>query len=100
MLIIDSIQAGIRATGCLSLVDYPGFEDCEAPDMETWSKALNGGQYPLSVVGLSKRAAATYARGVYGNTMTTNPGRSVWLAQCSTVSMVSCAPTSARWAHG
>ncbi len=73
MLIIDSIQAGIRATGCLSLVDYPGFEDCEAPDMETWSKALNGGQYPLSVVGLSKRAAATYARGVYGNTMTTNP---------------------------
>jgi acetylornithine/succinyldiaminopimelate/putrescine aminotransferase len=73
MLLIDSIQAGLRATGCLSIVDYPGFEDAEAPDLETWSKALNGGQYPLSVVGLSGRAAATYARGVYGNTMTTNP---------------------------
>jgi acetylornithine/succinyldiaminopimelate/putrescine aminotransferase len=72
-LVVDSIQAGLRATGCLSLVDYPGFEDCEPPDMESWSKALNGGQYPLSVLGLSERAASVYERGVYGNTMTTNP---------------------------
>lgn len=73
LLVVDSIQAGLRATGTLSIVDYPGFEDCEAPDMETWSKALNGGQYPLSVLGLTKRAAAIYKRGVYGNTMTGNP---------------------------
>jgi acetylornithine/succinyldiaminopimelate/putrescine aminotransferase len=41
--------------------------------METWSKALNAGQYPLSVVGLSERAAELYVVGIYGNTMTTNP---------------------------
>ena len=41
--------------------------------METWSKALNAGQYPLSVVGLSDRAAELYVVGIYGNTMTTNP---------------------------
>lgn len=73
LLLVDSIQAGLRATGCLSIVDYPGFEDCEPPDMETWSKALNAGQYPLSVLGLSARAAALYVTGIYGNTMTTNP---------------------------
>ena len=48
-LLIDSIQAGLRGQGCLSIVDYPGFEDCEVPDFETWSKALNAGQYPLSI---------------------------------------------------
>lgn len=73
LFLIDSIQAGLRAHGCLSIVDYPGFTDAEAPDMETWSKALNGAQYPLSVVGLTAEAAAIYQRGVYGNTMTTNP---------------------------
>ncbi len=73
MLLVDSIQAGIRGTGFLSIVDYPGFEDCEVPDLETWSKALNAGQYPLSVLGMSQRAADAYVRGVYGNTMTTNP---------------------------
>ncbi len=73
MLIVDSIQAGLRGQGCLSIVDYDGFEDCEVPDMETWSKALNAGQYPLSVVGLSERAAGLYVVGIYGNTMTTNP---------------------------
>lgn len=73
LLVADSIQAGLRGTGFLSIVDYPGFEDCEAPDLESWSKALNGGQYPLSVLGLSERGANLYVRGVYGNTMTTNP---------------------------
>ena len=73
LLLVDSIQAGIRATGALSVVDYPGFEDCEAPDMETYSKALNAGQYPLSVLALNERAAALYVKGIYGNTMTTNP---------------------------
>ena len=73
MLLIDSIQAGIRGQGCLSIIDYDGFQDCEAPDMETWSKALNAGQYPLSVLGLNSRAAELYVVGIYGNTMTTNP---------------------------
>ncbi len=71
--VVDSIQAGLRAHGLLSVVDYPGFETLDEPDMESYSKALNAGQYPLSVLALSKRAAATYQRGLYGNTMTTNP---------------------------
>ena len=73
MLIVDSIQAGIRGQGTLSVVDYEGFQDAEAPDLETWSKALNAGQYPLSVLGLNERAAELYVVGIYGNTMTTNP---------------------------
>ncbi len=73
LLIVDSIQAALRAQGCLSIVDYPGFEGSEAPDMETYSKALNAGQFPLSVVALTHAAADTYVTGVYGNTMTTNP---------------------------
>jgi acetylornithine/succinyldiaminopimelate/putrescine aminotransferase len=73
LLLVDSIQAGLRAQGVLSIVDYPGFQDLEAPDLETWSKALNAGQYPLSVLGMNRRAAGIYRKGVYGNTMTTNP---------------------------
>jgi acetylornithine/succinyldiaminopimelate/putrescine aminotransferase len=73
MLLVDSIQAGIRGTGYLSIVDYPGFQDLEAPDLETYSKALNAGQYPMSVLALSPRAAGLYVRGTYGNTMTANP---------------------------
>jgi len=73
MLVIDSIQAGLRAHGVLSIVDYPGFREYDAPDMESYSKALNAGQYPLSVLALSEQAAATYRQGLYGNTMTTNP---------------------------
>ena len=41
--------------------------------METYSKALNGGQYPLSVLALREETAKIYLRGVYGNTMTSNP---------------------------
>lgn len=73
LLLVDSIQAGLRATGSLSIVDYPGFEGQEAPDMETYSKALNAGQYPLSVLAVNERAAGIYKRGTYGNTMTANP---------------------------
>jgi acetylornithine/succinyldiaminopimelate/putrescine aminotransferase len=72
LLIVDSIQAAIRAQGCLSIIDYPGFEDCSPPDCETYSKALNAGQYPLSVVALTAEVADIYAPGVYGNTMTTS----------------------------
>ena len=73
MLVIDSIQAGLRAHGVLSVVDYPGFEELEGPDMEAYSKALNGGQFPVSVLALSEKAASIYRTGLYGNTMTSNP---------------------------
>ncbi|MDO8803554.1 MAG: aminotransferase class III-fold pyridoxal phosphate-dependent enzyme [Elusimicrobiota bacterium] len=73
LLLVDSIQAALRAQGCLSIVDYQGFENCVPPDMETFSKALNAGQYPLSVIALSGAVAARYVTGLYGNTMTGNP---------------------------
>jgi len=73
MFVVDSIQAGLRAHGVLSIVDYPGFQKLDEPDMESYSKALNAGQFPLSVLALSSKAAGTYKRGLYGNTMTTNP---------------------------
>jgi acetylornithine/succinyldiaminopimelate/putrescine aminotransferase len=73
LFLVDSIQAGLRAQGVLSIVDYPGFEGQEAPDMETYSKALNAAQYPLSVLAVTERAGALYRKGTYGNTMTTNP---------------------------
>ena len=73
MFVVDSIQAGLRAHGVLSVVDYPGFENIDAPDMESYSKALNAGQYPLSVLALSEASASAYRRGLYGNTMTSNP---------------------------
>ncbi len=73
LLLVDSIQAGIRAQGCLSIMDYPGFEELDAPDMETYSKAINAGQYPLSVLAMRGPVANMYVRGVYGNTMTANP---------------------------
>lgn len=73
LLLVDSIQAGLRAQGCLSIVDYEGFRDLPEPDMETYSKALNAGQYPLSVLAMNDRAASLYRKGVYGNTMTSAP---------------------------
>jgi acetylornithine/succinyldiaminopimelate/putrescine aminotransferase len=73
LFLVDSIQAGLRAHGVLSIVDYPGFEKLDPPDMETYSKALNAGQYPLSVLAVGERAASLYKKGIYGNTMTANP---------------------------
>lgn len=73
LFVVDSIQAALRAQGCLSIVDYPGFADCEPPDLETYSKALNAGQFPLSVLAMTQPTADLYVKGVYGNTMTTNP---------------------------
>ncbi|RPE81284.1 aminotransferase class III-fold pyridoxal phosphate-dependent enzyme [Vulcaniibacterium tengchongense] len=86
LLLVDSIQAGLRAHGVLSIVDYPGFERVDAPDMETYSKALNAGQYPLSVLAVSAGAAALYKKGLYGNTMTSNP-RALDVA-CAVLEMV------------
>jgi len=73
LMMVDSIQAGLRAHGVLSICDYPGFEDAEPPDMEAYSKSLNAGQYPLSVLALDEEMASLYRKGIYGNTMTTNP---------------------------
>ncbi len=73
LLLVDSIQAGLRAHGVLSIVDYPGFEAVTPPDMETYSKAINGAQYPLSVLAVTAATAALYRIGTYGNTMTGNP---------------------------
>ncbi len=73
LLLVDSIQAGLRAQGVLSITDYPGFQDLDPPDFETYSKAVNAGQYPLSILALTESTAKLYVRGVYGNTKTTNP---------------------------
>lgn len=73
LLLVDSIQAGLRARGVLSIVDYPGFENLDAPDMESYSKALNAGQYPLSVLAMNSSTTALYRKGLYGNTMSANP---------------------------
>jgi acetylornithine/succinyldiaminopimelate/putrescine aminotransferase len=72
-LIVDSVQAGLRAQGVLSIVDYPGFQDLDAPDMEMYSKAVNAGQFPVSVLAVSKQISDLYLPGIYGNTMTANP---------------------------
>ncbi|OOS24489.1 aminotransferase class III-fold pyridoxal phosphate-dependent enzyme [Moraxella pluranimalium] len=73
LLLIDSIQAGLRTTGYLSIVDSPEFEGIEPPDFETYSKAINAGQFPLSILAMTDYASGEYQRGLYGNTMTTNP---------------------------
>lgn len=73
VLVMDSIQAGMRATGTLSFLDSPGFEKVKPCDMEIYSKAINGGQFPLSVLALGERMHGIYEKGTYGNTMTGNP---------------------------
>ena len=72
-LIVDSVQAGLRATGYLSCVDYPDLRDEAPPEMEVFSKALGAGQYPLSVLACTPDVAARTPTGIYGNTMTGNP---------------------------
>lgn len=73
LLLVDSIQAGFRCYGDLSIVDYPNFENLDPPDMESFSKTINGGQFPLSVLGLSEDVSNKFKKGLYGNTMTANP---------------------------
>lgn len=87
MFLVDSIQAGMRTQGVLSIVDYPGFEKLDAPDMESYSKALNAGQYPLSVLAVNNKAAELYRKGIYGNTMSSNP-RALDVG-CATLSLLS-----------
>ena len=73
ILVVDSIQAGLRTHGVLSVVDYPGFGALDPPDIEAFSKALNAGQYPLSVLAVSDEVVESCPYGIYGNTMTANP---------------------------
>ena len=72
-LIIDSVQAGFRGTGFLSATDYFHLRREEPPDMEIFSKAINGGQYPLSVLATTSEIYNQFQPGIYGNTMTANP---------------------------
>lgn len=72
-LIIDSVQAGLRTTGYLSVVDYPNLKDEEAPDMEIFSKAVSSGHFPLSVLAVNEKINNNFKTGIYGNTMTGNP---------------------------
>lgn len=72
-LIIDSVQAGFRGTGFLSATDYFHLRREEPPDIEIFSKAINGGQYPLSVLAATPDIYLQFKSGIYGNTMTGNP---------------------------
>ena len=72
-LIIDSVQAGLRTYGYLSVVDYPHLKELEAPDMEIFSKAISSGHFPLSVLAVNKKINENFKTGIYGNTMTGNP---------------------------
>jgi acetylornithine/succinyldiaminopimelate/putrescine aminotransferase len=73
LILVDSIQAGFRTQGVLSVTDYPEFNKLNPPDMESYSKAINGGQFPVSILALNDNTAKLYKTGVYGNTMTANP---------------------------
>ena len=81
LLLVDSIQSGWRCTGELSITKYPGFEDVVPPDMETFSKAINGGQFPFSILALNTQLANNFVKGLYGNTMTGNP-RALHIGLC------------------
>jgi len=72
-LIIDSVQSALRTRGYLSIVDYPGFENLESPDMEIFSKAISSGQFPISVLAVTPDISEIFKTGIYGNTMTCNP---------------------------
>lgn len=73
LLVIDSVQAGIRGHGVLSVVDYPEFRELPPPDIEAFSKAIHMGHTPLSVVAVSAKTAAFFKPGIHGNTLTANP---------------------------
>jgi len=72
-LVIDSVQAGIRTNGCLSITNYPGFEKYDIPDFEIFSKAITNGHYPLSIIGIHKQYENLNLEGLYGNSMCANP---------------------------
>ena len=57
----------------MSATDYYHFRREEPPDIEIFSKAINGGQYPLSVLAATTETYRQFQPGIYGNTMTGNP---------------------------
>ena len=73
LLIIDSVQAGIRGHGVLSVVDYPDFRQLPPPDIEAFSKAIHMGHTPLSVIAVSAKTASFFKPGMHGNTLAANP---------------------------
>lgn len=73
LVLVDSVQAGFRCTGALSITGYPSFEEAPLPDLETFAKAIHGGVFPASVLALNERAHAMYRPGTYGNTMSASP---------------------------
>ena len=73
LLLADSVQAGWRCYGQLSITKYPQFENLPPPDVESFSKAITGGQFPLSILALSPDLTSNFKTGLYGNTMTGNP---------------------------
>ena len=72
-LVIDSVQAGLRTRGCLSISNYPGFENSDIPDFEVFSKAITNGHYPLSIIGIHEKYKSCNFEGLYGNSMCANP---------------------------
>jgi len=72
-LVIDSVQAGLRTNGCLSISEYNNFQDFDIPDFEIFSKAITGGHYPLSIIGINKKYSNINIEGIYGNSMCANP---------------------------
>lgn len=72
-LVIDSVQACLRATGYLSIVDYPWLKGLDGPDMEIFSKAITAGQFPLSILAVNNKIQKKFKPGIYGNTYTGNP---------------------------
>ena len=73
MLLVDSVQAGFRCYGHLSIVDFPGFQCFDAPDMEILSKAMTAGQYPMSTLVLNKKAEKRFLSNLYRNDNSSDP---------------------------
>lgn len=72
-LVIDSVQAGLRTNGCLSITEYDGFNRQKSPDFEIFSKAITCGHYPLSIIAIDKKYSCINIEGIYGNSMCANP---------------------------
>lgn len=82
LMIVDSVQSGMRCNGWLSIMQMEGFGGAEPPDVESFAKAVHAGQFPVSFVALSQRAAERYAQGTYGNTTTATPRALAVMTAC------------------
>ena len=82
LVLVDSVQAGLRCHGVLSITDYPGFERQPRPDLETFAKALNGGVVSASLVAFGERARERFDPSLYGNTMAAHPRALAVMTAC------------------